>query len=144
MAVGYITDVYNEKIKAEKNLFMVMLFISFFPLVMSGPIERAEKMFDQFRNKLFFDYKKVIYGFQMILWGMFLKLVLADNLSLFLNPIFENINYSSGKTILLAISLYPFQIYGDLGGYSLLAIGFSSILGVHVRINFKRPFFDSY
>lgn len=143
MAVGYITDVYNEKIKAEKNLFMVMLFISFFPLVMSGPIERAEKMFDQFRNKLFFDYKKVIYGFQMILWGMFLKLVLADNLSLFLNPIFENINYSSGKTILLAISLYPFQIYGDLGGYSLLAIGFSSILGVHVRINFKRPFFST-
>ena len=143
MSVGYIVDVYNEKMKAEKNLFIVMLFISFFPLVLSGPIERAEKMFYQFRNKLSFDYKKIVNGFQLILWGVFLKVVLADNLSLYLNPIFENSNLNDGKTLLLAMLMYPFQIYGDLGGYSLIAIGVSNILGIDIRINFRRPFLSN-
>ena len=143
MSIGYIVDVYNEKIKAEKNFGIVLLFLSYFPLVLSGPIERAEKMFLQFKNKLSYNHNKVINGFQLILWG-FLKMVLADNLSLNLNPVFENLENNSGKTILFSILLYPFQIYGDLGGYSLIAIGVSSALGINVRINFKRPFFIKF
>ena len=143
MSIGYIVDVYNEKIKAEKNFGIVLLFLSYFPLVLSGPIERAEKMFQQFKNKLSYNHNKVINGFQLILWGVFLKMVLADNLSLNLNPVFENLENNSGKTILFSILLYPFQIYGDLGGYSLIAIGVSSALGINVRINFKRPFLSN-
>ncbi len=142
MSIGYIIDVYNEEIKAEKKFGLVTLFLSFFPLVLSGPIERAENMFSQFKNKLKFNYKKTVYGFKLILWGYFLKLVLADNLALYLNPIFNEVNLHSGKTILLAVFLFPFQIYGDLGGYSLIAIGTASVMGINVRINFNKPFFS--
>ncbi|MBN1185297.1 MAG: MBOAT family protein [Bacteroidales bacterium] len=141
MAIGYTIDVYNEKIRAEKNIGIVALFISFFPLILSGPIERAPSMLPQFKNKPEFNYQKAVNGFQLMLWGYFMKLVVADRLAIYLDPIFNDIGQHSGSTILLATLLYPIQVYGDLGGYTLIAIGTTKILGIDVRPNFNRPFF---
>lgn len=141
MAIGYIVDVYNEEIKAEKNIGHVILFLSFFPLVLSGPIERAKSMLPQFKSNLEFNYQKSVNGFQLMLWGYFMKLVVADRIAIYVNPILGNIDKYSGKTLLLATLLYPTQIYCDLGGYSLIAIGAASIMGINIRPNFKRPFF---
>jgi len=143
MAIGYTIDVYNEEIEAEKNLGIVGLFLSFFPLILSGPIERAGSMFPQFKNKLAFNYQKAVNGFQLMLWGYFMKLVVADRLAIYLDPIFTDIDHQSGSTIFLATLLYPIQVYGDLGGYTLIAIGTANILGIDVRPNFNRPFFAS-
>ena len=134
-------NVYNEEIEAEKNIGFVTLFLSFFPLVLSGPIERGPNMIPQLRSKLEFNYKMIIIGLQLMLWGYFMKLVIADRLAIYIHPILTNIDMNSGKTILLAVLLYPMQIYGDLGGYSLIAIGAASTMGIKVRPNFKRPFF---
>lgn len=140
MAISYIVDVYNEEIKAEKNIGLVTLFLSFFPLVLSGPIERASSMIPQFRNKSDFNYQMAVNGFQMILWGYFMKLVVADRISIYTEAVYSNIEHHSGSTLLLMVLLYPIQIYGDLGGYSLLAIGVASVMGIKVRPNFNRPF----
>jgi len=141
MAIGYVIDVYNEEIKAEKNFGLVTLFLSFFPLVLSGPIERAPSMLPQFKTKLDFNYKMAVDGFQMMLWGYFMKLVIADRLAIYLNPIFSHVDQQSGSTLFLSTLLYPIQVYGDLGGYSLIAIGAASVMGIKVRQNFNRPFF---
>lgn len=143
MAIGYIVDVYNEEIEAEKNVGLVTLFLSFFPLVLSGPIERAPSMIPQFKNNLVFNYQKAIKGFQLMLWGYFMKLVVADRIAIYVNPISSHIEQHSGNTLLLSTLLYPMQIYGDLGGYSLIAIGVANIMGIDVRSNFNRPFFAS-
>ncbi|MCU4166220.1 MBOAT family O-acyltransferase [Carboxylicivirga caseinilyticus] len=141
MAIGYIVDVYNEEIEAEKNLGLITLFLSYFPLVLSGPIERAPSMLPQFKKKMEFNYPMVVTGLQMILWGYFMKLVVADRLSVYIDPIISSIDQHSGGTIFLATLLYPMQIYCDLGGYSLIAIGAASVMGLKVRPNFNRPFF---
>jgi D-alanyl-lipoteichoic acid acyltransferase DltB (MBOAT superfamily) len=141
MAIGYTIDVYNEEIKAEKNFGIVGLFISFFPLILSGPIERAPSMFPQFRERTRFDYQLAVKGFHLMLWGYFMKLVVADRLDIYLDQIFGGLEQHSGSSILLATLLYPFQVYGDLGGYTLIAIGCANILGLKIRPNFNRPFF---
>lgn len=141
MAIGYLVDVYNEEIKAEKNFGLITLFLSFFPLVLSGPIERAPSMLPQFRHKLDFNYQKAVNGLQLILWGYFMKLVVADRLGIYIEAVFGNIEHHSGKTLLLAVLIYPWQLYCDLGGYSLIAIGAANVMGINVRPNFNRPFF---
>ena len=141
MAIGYTVDVYNEDIEAEKNLGIVALFISFFPLILSGPIERAKNMLPQFRLPAKPDYSMITQGFKWILWGYFLKLVVADRLNLYVDAIYDNILQHNGTSLLLASFLYPFQVYADLGGYSLIAIGVARIMGINVMQNFKRPFF---
>jgi D-alanyl-lipoteichoic acid acyltransferase DltB (MBOAT superfamily) len=141
MAIGYTVDVYNEDIEAEKNLGIVALFISFFPLILSGPIERAKNLLPQFRSPARPDYSMITQGFKWILWGYFLKLVVADRLNLYVDAIYDNILQHNGTSLLLASFLYPFQVYADLGGYSLIAIGVSSVMGIKVMQNFKRPFF---
>lgn len=141
VAIGYTVDVYNEEIKAEKNLGILALFISFFPLVMSGPIERANNMLPQFNSKLKFNYQNLVSGMRLLLWGYFMKLVIAERIGLYVNVIFENYELHNGSTLMFAYLLYPFQMYADLGGYSLIAIGTSKILGLNVMHNFKRPFF---
>ncbi len=141
MAIGYTVDVYNEEIEAEKNLGIVALFISFFPLILSGPIERAKNMLPQFRLPSKPDYSMITQGFKWILWGYFLKLVVADRLNLYIDAIYDNILQHNGTSLLLASFLYPFQVYADLGGYSLIAIGVASVMGIKVMQNFKRPFF---
>ncbi len=141
MAIGYTIDVYNEEIEAEKNFGIVALFISFFPLILSGPIERANNMLAQFRESKLPNYKMVSSGLKLMLWGYFMKLVVADRVGIYVDAIFENYEFHNGTSLMIATLLYTFQVYADLGGYSLIAIGVSKILGLNVRENFRRPFF---
>lgn len=141
MAIGYTVDVYNEEMEAEKNIGIVALFVSFFPLVLSGPIERATNMIPQFKSGLQLDPANFSPGLKMMLWGYFMKLVVADRLAIYVNVVYDNLDNHSGESMLLAATLYPIQVYADLGGYSLIAIGVSRILGIKVMHNFDRPFF---
>src|SRR5690554_879082 len=141
MAIGYTIDVYNEEVKAEKNLGIVALFISFFPLILSGPIERAKNMIPQFKSDLKLNPANFSTGLKLMLWGYFMKLVVADRLAIYIDTIYSNLENHNGNTLLFTSLLYPIQVYGDLGGYSLIAIGVSKILGLDVMQNFKRPFF---
>jgi alginate O-acetyltransferase complex protein AlgI len=143
MAIGYTIDVYNEEIESEKNLGILALFVSFFPLVLSGPIERAKNMLPQFKSNYKIDYNLVVQGLKLMLWGYFMKLVVADRVGIYVDAIYNNISQHNGTSLLFASLLYPFQVYADLGGYSLIAIGVSNILGIRVMQNFKRPFFAS-
>ncbi|MBP6024286.1 MBOAT family O-acyltransferase [Ferruginibacter sp.] len=141
MAVGYAIDVYNEEIDAEKNFGIVALFLSFFPVVMSGPIERAPNMFKQFKGKLQFNYQMMVAGLQLMLWGYFMKLAVADRLSIYIDAVFKNADQHVGSSLLLATLMQPIRVYGDLGGYSLIAIGCARVMGINVIPNFNRPFF---
>jgi D-alanyl-lipoteichoic acid acyltransferase DltB (MBOAT superfamily) len=143
MAIGYTIDVYREEIEAEKNLGIVALFISFFPLILSGPIERAKNMLPQFNLLKKLDYEMVVQGLKWMLWGYFMKLVVADRIGIYVEAIYDNLQFHNGTSILFASILYPFQVYSDLGGYSLLAIGTAKVLGINVIQNFKRPFFST-
>jgi alginate O-acetyltransferase complex protein AlgI len=141
MAIGYTVDVYNEEIECEKNIGIVALFVSFFPLILSGPIERAGNMLPQFKGLRTLDFSLVVQGFKLMLWGYFMKLVVANRLGLYVDTVYGDIMHHNGTTLLLASILYPFQVYADLGGYSLIAIGCAKTLGIDVMQNFKRPFF---
>lgn len=141
VAIGYTIDVYNEDVEVETNFGILTLFISFFPLILSGPIERASNMLPQFRNWKPLNFEGISTGLKFMLWGYFMKLVVADRLGLFINPVYNDINNNNGSTLLLTAALYPFQVYADLGGYSLIAIGTAKVLGIEVMQNFKRPFF---
>jgi len=141
MAIGYIIDVYNEEIESEKNIGILGLFLSFFPLILSGPIERAKNMLPQFRAPKLIDYGVITQGLKLVLWGYFMKLVVADRIGIYVDAIYNNIAQHNGSSLLLASFMYSFQIYADLGGYSLIAIGVAKILGYDVIQNFKRPFF---
>lgn len=141
MAIGYTVDVFNEETDVEKHPGIVALFISFFPLILSGPIERAGNMLPQFRNPVNPDYEKVVNGLRFMLWGFFMKLVVADRIGIYVDAVYHNIPNHNGTTLLAAFFLYPFQVYTDLGGYSLVAIGVAGILGIKVMDNFRRPFF---
>jgi alginate O-acetyltransferase complex protein AlgI len=141
MAIGYSIDVYNEELDAEPNLGLVALFISFFPLILSGPIERARNMLPQFRDFHPIDYENVTSGLKMMLWGYFMKLVVADRIGIYVDVVYSNIAGNNGSSLLIASVLYPFQVYADLGGYSLIAIGTARVMGLKVMQNFNRPFF---
>lgn len=141
MAIGYTVDVYNEEIESEKNIGILALFLSFFPLILSGPIERAKNILPQFKEQKNLDYDMVVQGLKFMLWGYFMKLVVADRVGIYIDAIYGNISQHNGTSLLFASILYPFQVYADLGGYSLIAIGTASVLGIHVMQNFKRPFF---
>jgi alginate O-acetyltransferase complex protein AlgI len=141
VAIGYTVDVYNEKINAEKHLGLVALFLSFFPLILSGPIERATNLLPQFRLPRKLEYAMVVKGFKWVLWGYFMKLVVADRIGIYVDAIYAYIGEHNGTSLLFAAFLYPFQVYADLGGYSLIAIGAASLLGIKVIQNFNRPFF---
>jgi len=141
MAIGYTVDVYNEEIKSEKNLGILALFISFFPLILSGPIERAKNMLPQFNVSNKINFNDITQGLKLMLWGYFMKLVVADRLGLYVDAVYSNIIRHNGTTLLFASVLYPFQVYADLGGYSLIAIGTAKSLGINVMQNFRRPFF---
>ncbi len=141
MAIGYIIDVYNEEVECEKNIASVGLFLSFFPLVLSGPIERAGNMFPQFAKMQSSKYSDLVKGAKLMMWGYFMKLCVADRLGIYVDAVFNNIANHNGTTLAFASVLYPFQVYADLGGYSLIAMGVARCLGFAVIPNFRRPFF---
>ena len=139
-AVGYMLDVYHGRVKAEKNLLDYLLFVSFFPQVMSGPISKADELLPQIKNPHKFEYEQGKQGLKYLLWGMFIKLVIADRLGLFVDTVYANYIHYSGSTCFIASIFYTIQIYCDFAGYSLMAIGIARTLGFNLINNFRRPY----
>lgn len=139
-AVGYMLDVYHGRIKAEKNLLDYVLFVSFFPQVTSGPISTAEELMPQIKTAYKFNYERGKQGLKYLLWGMFIKLVIADRLGLFVDTVYANYIHYSGATCFVASVFYTLQIYCDFAGYSLMAIGIARTLGFNLIDNFRRPY----
>ena len=142
-AVGYLWDVYYCKIKAEHNLADYMLFVSFFPQIMSGPISKAQSLLPQIKAERTFDYGKSVQGLKWLLWGFFLKTVMADRLGVYVDTVYSCYELHSGLTCLVASIFYSLQIYGDFAGYSLMAIGVGRMLGFDLINNFNRPYFSA-
>lgn len=142
-AVGYTIDVYRGELKAEKNLGIYALFISFFPQLVAGPIERAKNLLPQFKSVHYFEVQRLESGIKQMIWGFFMKLVVADRLSLIVNSAYNNTESHNGTTLLIATFFFAFQIYCDFAGYSNIAIGASRIMGFDLMTNFKRPYFAS-
>ncbi len=140
-ALGYSIDVYRGTTKAETDFPTYALFVSFFPQLVAGPIERSNNLLPQFKQQHRFDYESAMAGIKLMAWGYFMKLVLADRCALYVDAVFNNIANHSGGSYLVASLLFPFQIYGDFAGYSFIAIGTARILGFRLMDNFNRPYF---
>ena len=141
-AIGYVWDVYYKKINAERDFLTYALFISFFPSILSGPINKASLVIPQLNNlRPYFDYSKAVAGLRMILWGMFMKVVVADRMGLYVDTVLPNYMNYTGVTCFAASIFYTIQIYGDFAGYSLMAIGVGKTLGFELTENFRRPYF---
>ena len=139
-AVGYMLDVYHGRVKAEKKFLDYLLFVCFFPQVMSGPISKADELLPQLKISHKFDYEQGKQGLKYLLWGMFIKLVIADRLGLFVDTVYANYIHYSGSTCFVASIFYTLQIYCDFAGYSLMAIGIARTLGFNLINNFRRPY----
>jgi D-alanyl-lipoteichoic acid acyltransferase DltB (MBOAT superfamily) len=140
-AVGYMLDVYHGRIKPEKNITDYLLFVSFFPQVASGPISKADELLPQIKTTKTFNYDQAVSGLKYLLWGMFLKVVLADRAGIYVDTVFATYDKFSGAGCALASVLYSIQIYADFAGYSLMAVGIAKTLGFDLINNFKRPYF---
>lgn len=140
-AVGYLLDVYHKRIQAETDFFDFALFVSFFPQVASGPISTAKDLMPQFKTPHSFKYEQGRDGLKMLLWGMFLKLVLADRIGIYVGIVYTNYIHYSGAICFFASIMYTLQIYCDFAGYSLMAIGIARTLGFNLINNFDRPYF---
>jgi len=140
--LSYVIDIYKDRIKAEKNFIDYSVFVSFFPLLVAGPIERATHLLPQIQKKRTFNYAKAVDGLRQILWGLFKKIVIADNCAEFANMIFDNHTEYSGSTLLLGAVFFAFQIYGDFSGYSDIALGTARLFGIDLLRNFAFPYFS--
>ena len=141
-ALGYLWDVYYKRQKAEKDFLIYALFISFFPSILSGPINKASLVMPQLRRlRPYFDYGKAVGGMKMLLWGMFMKVVVADRVALYVDMVLPSYENYTGLSCFVASILYTVQIYADFAGYSLMAIGVGKILGFELTENFRRPYF---
>ncbi|MDE5119311.1 MAG: MBOAT family protein [Trichodesmium sp. St19_bin1] len=140
--LSYTIDVYKRKLEPTKDLIAFSAFVSFFPQLVAGPIERATHLLPQFYTKRTFDYSKAVDGMRQILWGLFKKIVIADNCGKYANLIFNNSSDYSGSTLVLGALFFTFQIYGDFSGYSDIAIGTSRLFGFDLMRNFAFPYFS--
>jgi D-alanyl-lipoteichoic acid acyltransferase DltB (MBOAT superfamily) len=140
--LSYILDIYNNRIKPERNFIDYAVFVSFFPLLVAGPIERATHLLPQILKKREFDFSKSVDGLRQILWGLFKKIVIADNCAEYANLIFNNSSDYSGSTLLLGAIFFAFQIYCDFSGYSDIAIGTARLFGIDLLRNFAFPYFS--
>jgi alginate O-acetyltransferase complex protein AlgI len=140
--LSYTIDVYKRKLEPTKDFIAFSAFVSFFPQLVAGPIERATNLLPQFFIKRTFDYSKAVDGMRQILWGLFKKIVIADNCAEFANQIFNNSADMKGSTLALGALFFTFQIYGDFSGYSDIAIGTSRLFGFDIMRNFAFPYFS--
>ncbi|HMO61127.1 MAG TPA: MBOAT family O-acyltransferase [Ferruginibacter sp.] len=140
--LSYVIDLYYNKIKPERNFIDYSVFVSFFPLLVAGPIERANHLLPQIVKKREFDYSKAVDGLRQILWGLFKKIVIADNCAQSANLIFNNSDAYSGSTLVLGAIYFAFQIYGDFSGYSDIALGTARLFGIELLRNFSFPYFS--
>ncbi|NOU46052.1 MAG: MBOAT family protein [Bacteroidales bacterium] len=140
--LSYVIDLYNDRIKPEKNFIDYSVFVSFFPLLVAGPIERATHLLPQILKKREFDASKAADGLRQILWGLFKKMVIADNCAEYANTIFNNSSEYSGATLALGSLFFAFQIYCDFSGYSDIALGAARLFGIDLLRNFAFPYFS--
>ena len=140
--LSYIIDIYNDKIKPERNFIDYSVFVSFFPLLVAGPIERATHLLPQIQKKRTFNYLQAVDGLKQILWGLFKKIVIADNCAEFANIIFNHPADYSGSTHILGALFFTFQIYCDFSGYSDIALGVARLFGIELLRNFAFPYFS--
>ena len=140
--LSYSIDVYRCRMKPTKDIISFFAFVSFFPQLVAGPIERAKNLLPQFYKKRAFDYSKAVDGLRQILWGLFKKIVIADNCATYANEIFTNYTDYSGSTLLIGAIFFAFQIYGDFSGYSDIAIGTARLFGINLMRNFAFPYFS--
>ena len=140
--LSYVIDLYKNRIKPERNFVDYSVFVSFFPLLVAGPIERATHLLPQILKKREFDYSKAVDGLRQILWGLFKKIVIADNCAEYANMIFNNSADYSGSTLVLGALFFTFQIYCDFSGYSDIALGTARLFGIDLLRNFAFPYFS--
>src|SRR6056300_1596923 len=140
--LSYTIDVYKKKLEPTEDFIAFSAFVSFFPQLVAGPIERATNLLPQFYKKRSFEYDKAVDGMRQILWGLFKKVVIADNCAEYANLIFNNYQDYNGSTLLLGAIFFTFQIYGDFSGYSDIAIGTSRLFGFNLMQNFATPYFS--
>jgi len=140
--LSYTIDVYKRKIEPTRDFIAFTAFVSFFPQLVAGPIERASNLLPQFLKERNFKYANAVVGLKQILWGLFKKVVIADNCAYFADIIFSNSEYYSGSTLVLGALFFTFQIYGDFSGYSDIAIGTARLFGFRLMQNFAFPYFS--
>ncbi len=140
--LSYVIDIYQDKIEPEKNFIDYSLFVSFFPLLVAGPIERATHLLPQIKKNRIFDYSKAVDGLRQILWGLFKKVVIADNCAEIANQIFNNSSDYNGFTLAIGAVMFSVQIYGDFSGYSDIALGTARLFGIELLKNFSFPYFS--
>lgn len=142
--MSYTIDVYRGKMKAERDFVTFALFVSFFPQLVAGPIERASNLLPQLKEKHLFSYENAAYGLKLMAWGFFKKLVVADRLAaLFVDPVYQNVTAYSGGALLIATAAFAIQIYCDFGGYSDIARGCARTMGIDLMVNFKAPYLST-
>ncbi|ODR36008.1 MBOAT family O-acyltransferase [Eisenbergiella tayi] len=141
--ISYLVDVYRGTIKAERDFGIFAVYISFFPKVMQGPIERGEKLLPQLHSPRPFQYQRASYGLKLMAWGYFKKLVLADGLSVYVNLVYNDLPSYTGFSLILATLFFALQLYCDFSGYTDIALGSAKILGIDLMQNFRSPYFAS-
>ncbi len=140
--MSYSLDIYYKRLTPTKNFIAFATFVSFFPQLVAGPIERASNLLSQITTKRIFNYTQCTEGLRLILWGLFKKVVIADSIAPIVDDIFLNYNDYSASTLILGVSLFSFQVYGDFSGYSDIAIGTAKLFGIELMSNFKFPTFS--
>lgn len=140
--MSYVFDIYYGRQKPVRNFLEYGVFVSFFPLLVAGPIERASHLLPQIQKERVFDYRRAVQGLRLMLWGLFKKVVVADTLASFVDPVFSNYSHHDGITLLSAAIAFSFQIYGDFSGYSDIALGTAKLFGFELLSNFRFPYFS--
>jgi D-alanyl-lipoteichoic acid acyltransferase DltB (MBOAT superfamily) len=140
--MSYVFDIYRGQQKPVRNFVDYAVFVSFFPLLVAGPIERASHLLPQVQKPRFFNYSQAVEGCRLILWGMFKKVVIADSLAVIVDEIFQNYQDHNGLTLIVGAVAFSFQIYGDFSGYSDIALGTAKLFGFELLSNFKFPYFS--
>ena len=140
--LSYVIDIYKDRIKPERNFVDYSLFVSFFPLLVAGPIERATHLLPQIKANRTFSYSNAVDGLRQILWGLFKKMVIADNCAGYVSMAFNESPDHSGSTHLVGLIFFAFQVYGDFSGYSDIALGTARLFGIELLRNFAFPYFS--
>lgn len=140
--LSYVIDIYYDRIKPERSFVDYSVFVSYFPLLVAGPIERATHLLPQLKEKRDFDPVKAVDGLRQILWGLFMKIVVADNCAIVVNEVFKDSQHYNPSSLVIGAVFFAFQIYGDFSGYSNIALGTSRLFGIELLRNFAYPYFS--
>jgi D-alanyl-lipoteichoic acid acyltransferase DltB (MBOAT superfamily) len=142
-AISYLVDVYRHELAAERHFGRLLLYLAFFPKLLAGPIERARPFLEQLANPVAFSSVRVVAGLQLILWGLFKKVVIADRLAAFVDTAYRQPDFASPADLVIATYFFAFQLYCDFSGYSDIAIGTARVLGFDLMENFRRPYLSA-